>query len=320
MLQCSIASPGSGVPQTNAAWRKQNLGYWLFAASGMFTRDKLATVRTGGFSGVTDALLTLLIHIDPQGTRVTDLAARGGLTKQSVTELIDRAGKLGAVVRQADPADKRARIVQFTPYGALIFEHLQQGIAAAERRFVDSAGADFARAFKDRFGAYSALPVIDVGVVGEGSGERAGNRAEAAWRSGNVGRVFALASRRFASAALGQVHRQQYREVSEVMLALFRNLDLEGTRLTELAARAHMTKQSMRELVDRADAQGLVERRGDPADRRAKMIDFTAAGLAMLEEMRIGLAAAETAAAGIVGAEFLAETKRRLSDYVARLG
>ena len=302
--------------ETNAAWRKQNLGYRLFAANDLFVREKLASVQSAGFEGVTEALLSLFVNLDPSGTRVTEIAARAGLTKQSMVELIDRAEKLGTAVRNVDPADKRARIVRLTPPGTRLFQCLQRGISAAEQRFASIASDDFTREFRDRFGTYSALPLTDGSIVGQTSGDR----AAPAWRSGNVGRVFALASRRFSREALGRVHQRNYHEVTEVMLALFRNLDLAGTRLTDLAVRARMTKQSMRELVDRADAQGFVERRCDPADRRAKIIAFSGGGLAMLEEMRVGLAEAETDAARIVGAAFLAETKQRLSDYVASLG
>ena len=302
--------------ETNATWRKLNLGYRLFAANDMFVRDKLAAVQVGGFTGITDALLSLFINVDVGGTRVTDIAARAGLTKQSVVELVDRVEKLGAVLREADPGDRRARIVTFTPLGVRLSRCLHQAIVDAEDRFADIVGADFAREFKDRFGKYSAIPVPGGDMVGDASG----HRSEAAWRSGNVGRVFALASRRFAREALSHVHQRQYCGVTEVMLALFRNLDLAGTRLTEIAARAHMTKQSMRELVNQAEAQGLITRQSDLDDRRAKIIAFTAAGLAMLEQMRIGLAQAEADAGIIVGEAFLAETRLRLSDYAANAG
>ena len=89
--------------------------------------------------------------------------------------------------------------------------------------------------------------------------------------------MLALASRRFARDALKVVHQHGWREVNEVLLALFRNLDLQGTRLTDLAARAQMTKQSMRELVDRAEKLGLVAREPDSLDRRAKTIVFSPA-------------------------------------------
>ena len=49
-------------------------------------------------------------------------------------------------------------------------------------------------------------------------------------------------------------------------------------RLTELAALAGMTKQSIGEIVDDLAALGYVERFPDPADRRAKLIRLTAKG------------------------------------------
>ncbi len=56
-------------------------------------------------------------------------------------------------------------------------------------------------------------------------------------------------------------------------------LELEdGLRLTEMAARAGITVQSMGELVDDLEAKGYLERRPDPHDRRAKRIHLTRRG------------------------------------------
>jgi DNA-binding MarR family transcriptional regulator len=54
--------------------------------------------------------------------------------------------------------------------------------------------------------------------------------------------------------------------------AVFGNIDLEGTRATTLAERAGMGKAAMGELVDELERLGYVERRPDPADRRAKLV------------------------------------------------
>jgi DNA-binding MarR family transcriptional regulator len=54
----------------------------------------------------------------------------------------------------------------------------------------------------------------------------------------------------------------------------------EGQRLNELALRAGMTPQSMGELVDDLEKRGYVERRADPADRRAKRVHLTEKGRA----------------------------------------
>ena len=51
-----------------------------------------------------------------------------------------------------------------------------------------------------------------------------------------------------------------------------------GMRLTELAALAGMTKQSMGELVDQMERAGYVERVADPDDGRARIIRLTRQG------------------------------------------
>jgi len=55
-------------------------------------------------------------------------------------------------------------------------------------------------------------------------------------------------------------------------------LDDDGTRVSVLAERAQMTKQSMAELVLHLERLGYVERVPDPSDRRAKLVRATARG------------------------------------------
>ncbi|MBW2233359.1 MAG: MarR family transcriptional regulator [Deltaproteobacteria bacterium] len=64
------------------------------------------------------------------------------------------------------------------------------------------------------------------------------------------------------------------------------HLPLEGCRLTELAAAAGVTKQSMGALVDDMEHFGYVHRIPDPDDGRAKRICFTEAGIGLLEDSR----------------------------------
>jgi len=62
--------------------------------------------------------------------------------------------------------------------------------------------------------------------------------------------------------------------------AVFANVPPEGIRLTELAQRAGMSKQAMSELVSDLEALGYLQRRPDPEDGRAKLIEFTERGWA----------------------------------------
>ena len=74
---------------------------------------------------------------------------------------------------------------------------------------------------------------------------------------------------------------------------MFCHLELDGSRLTDLAVAARITKPSMRALIERAETLRLVERAGDPADGRARIVRFTSTGIAMLEDLRRGVAKAE---------------------------
>jgi DNA-binding MarR family transcriptional regulator len=52
----------------------------------------------------------------------------------------------------------------------------------------------------------------------------------------------------------------------------------DGSRLTDLATQARMTRPAMAELVDDLQRLGIVERRPDPTDGRAKLICLTDQG------------------------------------------
>jgi DNA-binding MarR family transcriptional regulator len=67
----------------------------------------------------------------------------------------------------------------------------------------------------------------------------------------------------------------------------------EGSRLTELAAQARMTPAAMSELVNDLQRLGIVERRPDPTDGRAKLICLTDEGWAAMAVARRVIAGIE---------------------------
>ena len=66
-----------------------------------------------------------------------------------------------------------------------------------------------------------------------------------------------------------------------------------GTRLTELARRAGVTKQAMMVVVDELEVRGFVRRTPDPDDGRAKVVRLTARGRTLGAECRRAVAAVE---------------------------
>jgi DNA-binding MarR family transcriptional regulator len=68
--------------------------------------------------------------IEPDGSRLTDIAERAGLTKQAVGEVVSDLETLGHVERRSCPDDGRAKIIHLTDRG-------RAQVAAAERIFAD---------------------------------------------------------------------------------------------------------------------------------------------------------------------------------------
>lgn len=60
---------------------------------------------------------SLLPHIALEGTRITEIAERMGITKQAVSQLVDELEQQGVLARVADPDDARAKRVVFTERG-----------------------------------------------------------------------------------------------------------------------------------------------------------------------------------------------------------
>src|ERR1700743_151291 len=78
-----------------------------------------------------------------------------------------------------------------------------------------------------------------------------------------------------------------YTDIRPTHGCVFRFVHGDGMRLTELASRAGLTKQSVGEIVDDLTGRGYIERFPDPTDKRAKLIRLTAKGL---DAQRIGFA------------------------------
>ena len=57
-------------------------------------------------------------------------------------------------------------------------------------------------------------------------------------------------------------------------------------RLSDLSVRLHIAPRSATEVVDALEARGLVERRPDPRDRRATLVELTGQGSGVLGAIR----------------------------------
>jgi len=92
-------------------------------------------------------------------------------------------------------------------------------------------------------------------------------------------------------------------QVSAAHIHITRHLALDGSRLTDLADHAGMSKQAMGKLVDQCEAWGLVTRTPDPRDARARLVTFSPTGLDWLKAFEQSVAQAEAEFRQAVGEE-----------------
>ena len=91
-------------------------------------------------------------------------------------------------------------------------------------------------------------------------------------------RVLDAALDEFTAELTRRVEATAYSDIRVSHGCVFGTIDPEGTRLTDLAERAHMTKQSVGEVASDLEQRGYVERVPDPSDGRAKIIRLTERG------------------------------------------
>jgi DNA-binding MarR family transcriptional regulator len=124
-------------------------------------------------------------------------------------------------------------------------------------------------------------------------------------------------------AMTGHLHRRLaeagHTEVRPAHGAVFQFLDDEGTRVSVLAERAQMTKQSMAELVSHLEARGYVERIPDPTDRRARLVRATALGRELFPIALGAIAETEARWADLLGKGGMAQLRRLLEELNADL-
>lgn len=147
-----------------------------------------------------------------------------------------------------------------------------------------------------------------------------------AWRLTHLGRLMGHALRRFDERVLTLMAHDldvplalsnlaARGQVSAAHIHITRHLSLDGSRLTDLAASAGMSKQAMGDLVGQCEAWGLVRRDNDPQDARARRICFTDTGLLWLQAFQRAVTQAESEFRAAVGDEVATVVALGLEAY-----
>ena len=136
-------------------WRQAHLGRLLGHAMRRFDARvlhlmahnedvPLALSNLAARAQVSAAHIHITRHLSLEGSRLIDLAASAGMTKQAMGDLVTQCEAWGLVQRTPDPQDARARRIVFTETGLAWLRAFEQAVAQTEAEFKQEVGTDVA--------------------------------------------------------------------------------------------------------------------------------------------------------------------------------
>ena len=123
-----------------------------------------------------------------------------------------------------------------------------------------------------------------------------------------------VAGRHFEQRVVEHLHAGGFDDLTLAQARIAARLGDQGTRLTDLAAAAQVTKQTAGFLVDQLERAGYVERRPDPTDARARLICIAERGLRAQARAREMEAVIEAEWEAHLGTERMAALREALLD------
>jgi len=134
----------------------------------------------------------------------------------------------------------------------------------------------------------------------------------------DLARLLLEGHRTLSADLVATLDERGYTDVRAGHTTVFMHVDRRsGTRLTELARRARMTKQGMMLVVDDLESRGYVRRVPDSEDARAKDVRLTARGRRCAAECRRAVAAIEARTRRSLGDRRYEVLKEALDEIVA---
>jgi DNA-binding MarR family transcriptional regulator len=96
-------------------------------------------------------------YLNPDGTRLQELATRAQMAPQSIGWHVDDLERLGYVERVPDPSDRRAKLIRPTKHGLAFMATTRDALADIEKRWVQALGTDTLTQLRDTLRAIGAL-------------------------------------------------------------------------------------------------------------------------------------------------------------------
>jgi DNA-binding MarR family transcriptional regulator len=130
----------------------------------------------------------------------------------------------------------------------------------------------------------------------------------------NTGLLLFIPYRTLENRVFAALADAGYHDITVAQARVAQRIGPDGTRLTELAEAAQVTKQTAGFLVDQLERAGYVERVSDPSDARAKLIRLAERGRQTTAVAAEAVARVEAEWAEHLGAHRFAQLRRILTQ------
>lgn len=114
--------------------RATNLRQRILKASRTINTAIVEGLHQRGYKELRSTHTALLSNLDIEGSNLTNIAQRAGMTKQAMGRLADELIKFNYIVRIKDDTDKRALKLMFTPEGLNLMKQSFIVISKIEQR------------------------------------------------------------------------------------------------------------------------------------------------------------------------------------------
>jgi DNA-binding MarR family transcriptional regulator len=135
----------------------------------------------------------------------------------------------------------------------------------------------------------------------------------------NFGNLFRDPALVMQTIVAEELARRGFADLRPALLAVGQHVGAQGTRITELAERAMLTKATVVHVVDELERLGYVTREPDPTDGRAKLVMPTVRALEAERTARAAIAEIRAAWAELVGEQDMAALEAGLRRLRAAL-
>lgn len=114
-------------------------------------------VTAAGYGDVKSIHDCVFRYLNPDGTRLQELATRSQMAPQSIGWHVDELERLGYVERVPDPSDRRAKLIRPTKHGLGFMTTTRDALADIEKQWIKALGKDTLTQLRDTLAAIRSL-------------------------------------------------------------------------------------------------------------------------------------------------------------------